>query len=168
MTPREKQLLEACKSALAGFRGLYDAYKKCQCVLEDIEGIEALEAVFQDERFWPLTQLRDAISECGEDPTETTPPIPRTRRDDDDYDEYEFTLSGVILVTRDAEPQLDVDGNICAFHLPDGRRVTLAVALEVEDVGIKYITDQEEMETLGFCFVDYLETRFDLVEGDGT
>jgi hypothetical protein len=49
-----------------------------------------LEAVFQDERFWPLTQLREAIRECGDDPSEVNPPIPRNLRDDeDDEDEYE-------------------------------------------------------------------------------
>ena len=73
-TPREQRLLAACNSALAGFRGLYDAYKECQCLLEDIEGIGALEAAFQDERFWPLTRLRDAIEDCGNDPRRVLPP----------------------------------------------------------------------------------------------
>jgi hypothetical protein len=90
-----------------------------------------------------------------------------TRQDDDD-DEYEFTVSGGMYVTRDAEPQLDVDGNICAFDLPDGRRVTLIVALEVEtEGGFEYVTDQDKMAALGFPLVDYYEWRFDPIEGDG-
>jgi hypothetical protein len=78
------------------------------------------------------------------------------------FDERTFAVSGRIDVSRDAEPELDHTGSICAFYLPDGRRVRLAVALEVEDVGgIEYITDQAEMETLGFQLIDYLESKFE-------
>lgn len=56
-----------------------------------------------------------------------------------------------------------IPGEISQYTLPDGRRVSLMVTLEVEnpeDNSYTYVTNQSDMDALGFTCLDYDETTF--------
>lgn len=71
---------------------------------------------------------------------------------------YRFEASGGWVVNENLKPIHDVSGNIVAFSLPDGR---IVVALEVEkDGNLEYVTDNAQMEDLGFYCLEYDRLEF--------
>jgi len=82
----------------------------------------------------------------------------------DETNIYHFEVTGGFNVKNDLKPELSTHtGNLTRFKLPDGKYVSLIVALEVMDSDegdISYITSETEMNNLGFEGLDYKELRF--------
>jgi len=77
---------------------------------------------------------------------------------------YKFNATGGFDINKKFKKVLSCTGDICAFRLPDGRSVRLAVALEVESKdgnNFKLITDEFDMAELGFEGLDYKELTFE-------
>ena len=75
---------------------------------------------------------------------------------------YRFRATGGFDVNKKFKEIPSCVNGIMAFKLPDGRSVSLVIALEVEAKGnFKYITSESEMAELGFEGLDYGELIFE-------
>lgn len=77
--------------------------------------------------------------------------------------EEAFTITGGIDTPVDATPILSHDDRIVGYQLPDGRKVRLSLALEVESADGEthtYAATGEEIERLGFGVFDYRDAYF--------
>ena len=77
---------------------------------------------------------------------------------------YRFKATGGFDVNQKFKEIPSCVNGIMAFKLPDGRSVSLVIALEVEAKDghdFKYITSESEMAELGFEGLDYGELIFE-------
>lgn len=76
--------------------------------------------------------------------------------------EYQFSIEGGFDVDKKLKPMMSkVSDGICCFDSPS-KRISLLMALEVQDNdgNIKIITNEKEMEELGFTGLDYKHLHF--------
>ena len=78
-----------------------------------------------------------------------------------------FEVTGQFFIEKNLKPISRKHYAISGFELPDGRIAKLIVGIEVTDTitgGTDYITDQQELEKLGFSCLDYDKTCFDTID----
>ena len=76
--------------------------------------------------------------------------------------EYSFSIEGGFDIDTKLKPEISqVMDNIIAFHSPR-KRISLIMALEVEDNegNVKIVTKESEMAKLGFAGLDYRHLHF--------
>ena len=74
-----------------------------------------------------------------------------------------FKVTGGFDIDDKLVPILSHDGSIRGYTLPDGRKVSLVVALEVmpeDESSTEYVTSEVEMCKLGFSCLDYDHLTF--------
>lgn len=72
-----------------------------------------------------------------------------------------FELEGGFSIPDVSIPLLSAQHEVVGYILPDGRKVRLVVALEVEDNDkYHYVTSEQEMASLGFEALDYRTSEF--------
>lgn len=83
-----------------------------------------------------------------------------------DFTHYLFNVTGGFHIDSALSPLFSASGDIYGFTLPDGREVDIAICLRVEGGGKeKWITDERQMELLGFESLSYDKSEF--AEGGG-
>jgi hypothetical protein len=85
------------------------------------------------------------------------------RRNMDKTKVYLFDVTGGFNVRDELKPEVSHIGNLTKFRLPDGRAVSLIVALEIEsadETKYEYVTSEREMAELGFEGLDYNKLQF--------
>ena len=84
--------------------------------------------------------------------------------------DYSFEVSGVFAVANNLKPIFGAENQIIGFELPGGRQVRLIIGIEIENKvtgSHEHITNERQMDDLGFGCMDYDKICFTEIEHKG-